>query len=165
MRTLALIGLGSNLGNRKANLDGAVEALRETPGITVQAISSFHETRPVGGPSGQGDYLNAAAALETTLDPFALLHRLQEVESNFGRVRAERWGPRSLDLDLLLYDDLVVETAELTVPHPAMSTRRFVLEPLAEISPTAVHPRTGRTIAEMIDDLNRNDEHVQERFR
>ncbi len=165
MTTLALIGLGSNVGDRKANLDGAVDALRETPEITVQAVSSYHETRPVGGPSGQGDYLNAAASLETSLDPYALLHRLQEVESQFGRVRTERWGPRILDLDLLLYDDLVVETSELTGPHPGMPARRFVLEPLAEIASTAVHPGTGRTIAELLDALNRSDEHGQERLR
>jgi 2-amino-4-hydroxy-6-hydroxymethyldihydropteridine diphosphokinase len=82
-----------------------------------------------------------------------------------GRVRTERWGPRTLDLDLLLYDDLTVETAELSIPHPRMTTRRFVLEPLTEIASSAVHPVTGRTVAEMLEDLNRSIDHGQERLR
>jgi 2-amino-4-hydroxy-6-hydroxymethyldihydropteridine diphosphokinase len=132
--------------------------LRQTPGINVQAVSSYHETVPVGGPSGQGAYLNAAASLKTTLDPFALLHRLQEIELRLGRARTERWGPRTLDLDLLLYNDLVLDTSELTVPHPRMGVRRFVLEPLAEIAAGAVCPVTGRTVARMLEDLRRNHE-------
>jgi 2-amino-4-hydroxy-6-hydroxymethyldihydropteridine diphosphokinase len=158
MSTQAFIALGSNLGDRKANLDGAMAALRETPGITVQAVSSYHQTKPVGGPSGQGAYLNAAAALETTLDPLTLLHRLQEIEQRLRRVRTERWGPRTLDMDLLLYDDLAVETPELTIPHPRMAVRRFVLEPLAEIASAAVCPVTGKTVAEMLGHLDQDNQ-------
>jgi 2-amino-4-hydroxy-6-hydroxymethyldihydropteridine diphosphokinase len=150
MGTLALIGLGSNLGDRKARLDAAVAALAEAPGIVLQAVSRYHETAPVGGPAGQGDYLNAAAAVETALEPLELLHVLQEIERRAGRVRTVHWGPRTLDLDLLLFGDRVIATDALQVPHPRMAERLFVLAPLAEIAPGAVDPVTGRTIAELL---------------
>jgi 2-amino-4-hydroxy-6-hydroxymethyldihydropteridine diphosphokinase len=150
MGTLALIGLGSNLGDRKAQLDAAVAALAAARGIVVQAVSGYHETAPVGGPECQGDYLNAAAAVETTLEPLELLHVLQEIERRAGRVRTVRWGPRTLDLDLLLFGDRVIESDELQVPHPRMAERLFVLAPLAEIAPGAVDPVTGQTIADLL---------------
>jgi 2-amino-4-hydroxy-6-hydroxymethyldihydropteridine diphosphokinase len=150
MITLALIGLGSNLGDRKAMLDGAVAALRDTPGVRVRAVSSYHETKPVGGPPGQGPFLNAAAALETTLDPFELLENLRRVEGRFGRTREVQWGPRTLDLDLLLFGDRIVETATLQIPHPRMAGRRFVLAPLVEIAPDVVEPVSGRTIRDLL---------------
>jgi 2-amino-4-hydroxy-6-hydroxymethyldihydropteridine diphosphokinase len=155
MSSIAAIGLGSNLGDRRAALDGAIAALTTSPGVLVRSVSSYHETEPVGGPSGQGDYLNAAASLETMLDPFALLHVLQEIEARFGRVRTVRHGERTLDLDLLLFDDRIIDTPELVVPHPRYSERRFVLEPLAEVAPTAIDPVTKRTVAEMLADLDR----------
>ncbi len=155
MPSLALLGLGSNLGDRRTALEGAIAALNTTPGVFVRQVSSFHETEPVGGPSGQGKYLNAAAAIETTLDPFALLHVLQEIETRFGRVRTVRFGERTLDLDLLLFEDRIIDTPELIVPHPRYAERRFVLEPLAEIAPAAVDPITKRTIAESLADLDR----------
>ena len=135
MHSLALIGLGSNLGDRPANLNGAISALGQVPGITVRQVSSFHETEPVGGPPGQGMFLNAVAVLETDLEPLPLLHVLQEIEARFGRQRTVRWGERTLDLDLLLFDDRIIDTPELCVPHPRMRTRRFVLEPLVEVAP------------------------------
>jgi 2-amino-4-hydroxy-6-hydroxymethyldihydropteridine diphosphokinase len=155
MATLALIGLGSNLGDRKAQLDAAVAALAAAPSVALRAVSRYHETAPVGGPEGQGDYLNAAAAVETTLEPLALLHVLQEIERRAGRVRTVRWGPRTLDLDLLLFGDRVIATGELQVPHPRMAERLFVLVPLAEIAPGAVDPVTGRTVAALLADLER----------
>jgi 2-amino-4-hydroxy-6-hydroxymethyldihydropteridine diphosphokinase len=155
MNCCALIGLGSNLGDRRATLLRALEELNTSAGISVKKVSSFHETEPVGGPPGQGPYLNAAACIETTLDPPSLLHLLQGIEDRNGRVRRVRWGERTLDLDLLLFDDRIVGTEELTIPHPRMAERRFVLEPLLEVAPRAVHPVTGRTVAEMIEDLNR----------
>jgi 2-amino-4-hydroxy-6-hydroxymethyldihydropteridine diphosphokinase len=150
MPSLALIGLGSNLGDRRAALEGAIAALGSTPKVVVRNVSSFQETEPVGGPPGQGMYLNAAAALETTLDPFALLRLLQGIEARFGRVRTVRHGERTLDLDLLLFADQVINTPELTVPHPEFAARRFVLAPLAEIAPEAVDPVSKRTIAELL---------------
>jgi 2-amino-4-hydroxy-6-hydroxymethyldihydropteridine diphosphokinase len=150
MGTVALIGLGSNLGDRKAQLDAAVAALAVAPGIELRTVSRYHETAPVGGPEGQGPYLNAAAAVETTLEPLELLRVLQEIERRAGRVRTVRWGPRTLDLDLLLFGDRVIATDALHVPHPLMAERLFVLAPLAEIAPGAVDPVTGRTVAELL---------------
>ena len=119
MGTLALIGLGSNLGDRKAILDGAVEQLRQTPELIVRSVSTYHETKPVGGPAGQGPFLNAAAALETTLEPIALLRRLQEIEADAGRVRSVRWGERTLDLDVLLFGDEIIDTPQAARASPA----------------------------------------------
>jgi 2-amino-4-hydroxy-6-hydroxymethyldihydropteridine diphosphokinase len=150
---IACIGMGSNLGNRRGTLEGAIAALARTKGIHVQKVSSFHETEPVGGPPGQAMYLNAAAVIETDLDPHRLLLVLEEIEAQFGRVRSVRWGERTLDLDLLLFGKQIVSTPELTVPHPRMRVRRFVLEPLAEIAPEIVDPITMRTIAEMLAEV------------
>ncbi len=143
------------MGDRRQTLEGAIRALSQVPGVVVQQVSSFLETEPVGGPAGQGMYLNAAAALETTLDPFELLRVLHQIEAWFGRVRTTRWGARSLDLDLLLFEDSIIATPELSVPHPWLTSRRFVLEPLAEIAPHAVEPVSKRTIAELLLDLGR----------
>ncbi len=154
MGTLALIGLGSNVGDRKAHLDGAIAALAATPGVTVRAVSSYHETAPVGGPPGQGAFLNAAAMIETALDPTTLLDVMRAIEAGAGRVRAVRWAERTLDLDLLLFGNLILDSAELTIPHPRMPVRHFVLAPLAEIAPAAVDPRTGRTVSELLADLD-----------
>jgi 2-amino-4-hydroxy-6-hydroxymethyldihydropteridine diphosphokinase len=154
MPSLALIGLGSNLGDRETILKGALTALGDTPGVLIRKVSSFHETEPVGGPPGQGMFQNAAAALETTLDPFGLLHLLQEVEARFGRTRTVRWGERTLDLDLLFFDDRIIDTPELRIPHPRVAVRRFVLEPLAEVAPESVDPITKRTIRGMLADLD-----------
>jgi 2-amino-4-hydroxy-6-hydroxymethyldihydropteridine diphosphokinase len=153
MGSSALIGLGSNLGDRRANLNGAITALREAPGVAFRRVSAFHETEPVGGPPGQGKYLNAVALVETDLLPVALLHVLEEIEARFGRERTVRWGARTLDLDLLVFDDRIIETPELEIPHPRMRTRRFVLEPLVEVVPEAVDPVTGRPFAAILADL------------
>jgi 2-amino-4-hydroxy-6-hydroxymethyldihydropteridine diphosphokinase len=153
MSCLALIGLGSNLGDRRLHLNAAIVALSETPGVAVLEVSSFHDTDPVGGPAGQGKFLNAVALIETTLDPIPLLRVLQEIEVRFGRVRTVQWGPRTLDLDLLLYADRVIQTPELSIPHPRINERRFVLEPLVEVSPAAVDPITKRAFADILADL------------
>jgi 2-amino-4-hydroxy-6-hydroxymethyldihydropteridine diphosphokinase len=155
MTSRALVGLGGNLGNRRQILEGAIRALADVPGVTVQRVSSFLETEPVGGPPEQGMYLNAAIAIETTLGPFELLGVLQQIEARFGRARTVYWGPRTLDLDLLLYDDRIMDTPSLSVPHPGLKSRMFVLEPLAEIAPFAVDPVSKRTIAELLADLKR----------
>jgi len=155
MSSLALIGLGSNLGDRQATLEAAIAALGRAPGVLIRNVSSFHETEPVGGPPGQGMFLNAAAALETTLDPFQLFRLLEDVETRFGRVRTVLWGERTLDLDLLLFGAWIIDTPRLTVPHPRLTTRRFVLEPLMEIAPAAVDPVTKQTIAVVLANLGR----------
>jgi 2-amino-4-hydroxy-6-hydroxymethyldihydropteridine diphosphokinase len=135
--TRAYLALGSNLGDRVAHLQQAVDGLAGTPGIEVVAVSRVYETTPVGGPP-QGDYLNAVAALETALSPRELLAVAQRLEAAAGRVRAERWGPRSLDVDLLIVGDAHVSEPDLVVPHPRLRERRFVLVPLADVAPELV---------------------------
>jgi 2-amino-4-hydroxy-6-hydroxymethyldihydropteridine diphosphokinase len=149
----AYIALGSNLGDRAATLLAAVRELNATPGIQITRLSKFHDTAPVGGPADQPRFLNAAAELTTTLDPAQLLAALFAVEQKFGRVRRDKDGPRTLDLDLLLYDDLVRPDPDPVVPHPRMHTRRFVLAPLAEIAAAVVVAGTGKTVRQLLTDL------------
>jgi 2-amino-4-hydroxy-6-hydroxymethyldihydropteridine diphosphokinase len=154
MPHLAFIALGSNLGHREKNITAALTALQATREIEVVRVSSLYETEPVGGPPGQGAYLNAAAALQTSLDPDRLLSVCLRIEESLGRRRGPRHGPRPIDLDLLLYDDLVHAGAELTIPHPLMHERRFVMEPLAEIAPDQRHPILHQTAREILDALS-----------
>jgi 2-amino-4-hydroxy-6-hydroxymethyldihydropteridine diphosphokinase len=146
---VAYVGLGSNLGDRRATLEGAVAALGGAPGVCVLRVSSFHETEPVGGPP-QPRYVNAVAEVETELGPRALLETLLGVEARFGRTRRERWGPRTLDLDLLLHGNRVVDEPGLVVPHPRMHERAFVLAPLCELVPEGRHPAMGRTWSDLL---------------
>ena len=149
----AYIGLGANLGSRGKTLQAALAELGRCKGVRVVRVSSFIDTEPVGGPAGQPRYLNAAAELRTTLAPEELLAVLRQVEDAFGRTREQHWGPRTLDLDLLLYQDRVIATPALQVPHPRMHERRFVLEPLCQIAPDAVHPVLGKTVRRLLEEL------------
>jgi 3-oxoacyl-[acyl-carrier protein] reductase len=162
----AYIALGSNLGDRRALLDEAIARLRLQPGIEVISVSSHHETEPVGGPAEQGKYLNAAAQLRTTLTALQLLHVLQAVETQLGRVRTERFGARTIDLDLLLYGSEALNIQEvgcdLIVPHPRLHERLFVLEPLVEIAPLAVHPLLQCTAKDLLERLKRPRESRRE---
>jgi len=146
------IGIGSNVGDRAAHLAQAREALASLAGTKLVAFSRIYETAPVG-PVPQGEYLNAAAELDTQLEPLDLLDKLRAIEAGSGRAAESqrvKWGPRTLDLDILLYDDRVIASDRLHVPHPHMHGRRFVLEPLADIAPEARHPTAGATIRELL---------------
>ena len=149
----ALIALGSNLGDREGNLRAALAALAAVDGVRVLRVSAFIETDPVGGPV-QGRYLNGAAVLETLLPPMELLNAMLAAESIAGRTRdGLRWGPRTADLDLLLYGDLGIDVPGLTLPHPRMHERRFVLVPASEVADEWVHPLLRRSIRSLLEDV------------
>jgi 2-amino-4-hydroxy-6-hydroxymethyldihydropteridine diphosphokinase len=155
---LAAIALGSNLGDSQATLTSALQQLAEMPGIEVKTQSSWYQTAAVGPP--QPDYLNGCAVLAVKHAPLALLEILLKVENQFGRVRREHWGPRTLDLDLLLYDDLILATPTLELPHPRMRERAFVLVPLAEIAPAWVEPVSGHAIADLVKTVDCTGVHL-----
>src|SRR5262249_34847168 len=151
-RVRATIGLGSNLGDREANLRQALEHLAQTPDTAVVRASSLYDTEPVGVEE-QPHFLNAVAQLETQLSPQQLLWNLKLIERRLGRVRTQRWGPRTIDLDLLLYEDLVLDEDDLQIPHPELAKRSFVLVPLVELDPLLVHPATGETMLALLQKL------------
>ncbi len=150
MPVTAYIGLGSNMGDRTGACRKALELLSRA-GI-VTAVSSFYCTEPVGYKE-QDEFINAAAAIVTDLSPHDLLLACREIENRLGRIRVIRWGPRALDLDLLLYGSSVVNLPDLTIPHPQMSLRGFVLIPLCEIAPRVVHPILNKTIEQLLREL------------
>jgi 2-amino-4-hydroxy-6-hydroxymethyldihydropteridine diphosphokinase len=147
MGVTAYLGLGSNLGDRLANLQDAVDLLVREPGLRVAASSRVWETAPVGGPP-QPDYLNAVLRIETDRSPSELLDACRRVESSLGRVRLERWGPRTIDVDLLLYDEATVDEPDLVVPHPRIAERAFVILPLLELEPDPALP-DGRRLKDV----------------
>ena len=149
----ALVALGANLGDRAATLAEAVNLLAARPEITNLRASRWYETAPVGGPGGQGAFLNGAVAFDTSLAPETLLDVLQSIETRLGRERGQRWAARTIDLDLLLYGDLAIHTPRLTVPHPRMAFRRFVLEPAAEVAAESWHPGLGRSVGQLLANL------------
>jgi 2-amino-4-hydroxy-6-hydroxymethyldihydropteridine diphosphokinase len=145
------IGLGSNLGDSRSMLTGAIERLKKHPQIELIAVSRWYLTAPIGPP--QPDYLNGCATIKTNLEPLDLLNTLHSIESEFGRIRQEIWGARTLDLDLLFYDDLIIDLPTLQIPHPRMLERAFVLVPLAEIAPNWLEPKSRDSIASILDRL------------
>ncbi|MFI6209276.1 2-amino-4-hydroxy-6-hydroxymethyldihydropteridine diphosphokinase [Streptomyces sp. NPDC051041] len=151
----AVISLGSNLGNRLETLQGAVDALEDTPGVRVKAVSPVYETEPWGvEPGSQPSYFNAVVLLKTTLPPSSLLERAHAVEEAFRRVRDERWGPRTLDIDIVAYADVVSDDPRLTLPHPRAHERAFVLAPWHDLEPGALLPGRG-AVADLLDAVTR----------
>jgi 2-amino-4-hydroxy-6-hydroxymethyldihydropteridine diphosphokinase len=146
------VALGSNLGDSLFILEAAIETLAETQGINLLAKSNWYQTKPVGPP--QPDYLNGCILLQVQMIPDLLLKILLKIENKFGRVRNEKWGARTLDLDILLYGNQVINTPGLQIPHPRMRDRAFVLVPLAEIAPDWVEPVSGFAIKELVKDVD-----------
>ena len=149
---LAYIGFGSNIGDRLKHLQNAIHALSKMEGIVLEQISSIYKTAPVGY-EAQGQFLNGVAAIQTSLSPLSLLQTLKDIETVIGRQHRIRWGPREIDLDILIYGDLCVQTEELVIPHPEMHLRGFVLVPLAEIAPNLVHPVFQESIQTLLNRL------------
>ncbi|HSU67064.1 MAG TPA: 2-amino-4-hydroxy-6-hydroxymethyldihydropteridine diphosphokinase [Tepidisphaeraceae bacterium] len=150
----AFVALGANLGDRAGNIAAALDRLRGIEGIRVIRVSHLLQNPAVGGPPDSPAFLNGVAEIETTLSPRELLMRLLDVEHDLGRERHAKWAPRNIDLDLILYGNEVVDEQDLKVPHPRMHERRFVLQPLAQLAPDAVHPILRRTASELLYDLD-----------
>ena len=151
-QTQVAIALGSNLGESLATLENAIQTLAKTDGIILTSYSSWYTTKPVGPP--QPNYLNGCALLKVELNPQELLKTLLSIEQKFGRVRKEHWGARTLDLDLILYGDLILDTPNLQIPHPRMRERAFVLVPLAEIAPNWLEPVSNKKIIELLKEVD-----------
>jgi 2-amino-4-hydroxy-6-hydroxymethyldihydropteridine diphosphokinase len=160
MAVIAYIGLGSNLGDREAALRRAVEMLAGMPGTKVLRVSSIYRTQPVGK-TDQPEFLNMAAEVGTGLEPRELMAFLRGIEKKLGRMRGERWGPRTIDLDILFYEDRVLREPDLEIPHPRINQRAFVLEPLSELVPDLVDPITGKTVSQILAGLDRRGQRVE----
>ena len=156
----SLIGLGANLEHREKVLRDVVRQLEKLPHVNIVGLSRVYETTPVGGPDGQSVFLNAAVLIESNFKSPDLLTELHKLETAFGRTRDTRWGPRVLDLDLLLHDDVVSDSPKLTLPHPRMTFRRFVLHPACDVAADMIHPATGHTLGQLLNHLNQTPNHI-----
>jgi 2-amino-4-hydroxy-6-hydroxymethyldihydropteridine diphosphokinase len=149
--SIVYIGFGTNIGDREDNYDQAIKELNVADGVSVSRASRLHEYPPMGPP--QPDYLNGAIEISTTLRPAELLAELNRIEAALGRERVIHWGPRTVDLDILFWGDLILNTETLTIPHPGACERLFVLEPLVEIAPDLADPRSGQKVSEILASL------------
>lgn len=156
---VAYLGLGSNLGNRRENLDSAVRRLDEQNEISVTNRSSLYETEPYGK-TDQPDFINMCIEIETRISPLDLLENVLSIEHELGRVRTEVWGPRTIDIDILLYEDLELSLDDLSIPHSEMHKRAFVLDPLSEIAGGRVHPELNKTIQTLKEELEAGEKNV-----
>ena len=156
----AYIGFGSNLGDRLNNCRDAIGALGALPSCSLLKTSSFYETSPVGLVK-QPAFINGVVLLETAEDAHCLFRQMLKIEKTLGRIRTLKWGPRSIDLDLLFFDDQIINTPELSVPHPFLHERRFVLEPLNEVAPNFRHPFLDKSVADLLHNLRDGDQWVE----
>lgn len=153
---MIILALGTNIGNKEQNLKTALEQL-ELHGIIVKQASKIYETEPLG-PQNQDDYLNMAIDVETKLEPLELLQTLKKIEKNMGREKTIHWGPRIIDIDIIFYNDVVIESKELTIPHKEMHKRNFVLEPVIEITKDTIHPVLKKSIKTLQNELKTSDQ-------
>ncbi|MCA9240590.1 MAG: 2-amino-4-hydroxy-6-hydroxymethyldihydropteridine diphosphokinase, partial [Planctomycetales bacterium] len=160
-----LVAIGANLGDARQNIQAALAMLAGVPGVGTLRVSPLHETAPVGGPPDQPRFVNAAACFETPLAVGALLRQMQLVEQRLGRERRERWAARAIDLDLLLYDELILQEQECQIPHPRLSFRPFVLSPAVEVAADAMHPLLGKTLTQLLNQLESGGQFVELRAR
>ena len=159
---LAYIGFGSNIGERLTYIQNSLHSLSGVEGITLKTISSIYKTQPVGNVA-QDDFLNGVVSLETSLSPHTLLHTLKDIEISIGRQHRTHWGPREIDMDILIYNDLCLQTPDLTIPHPEMHLRRFVLAPLAEIAPNLSHPVLNKSILSLLLSVNDDNSVIKDK--
>jgi 2-amino-4-hydroxy-6-hydroxymethyldihydropteridine diphosphokinase len=153
------IGLGSNLGDRQKNIDDAIQMLAQLEGTRIVKSTDSLQTKPLG-PADQNDFLNAAAKIQTILEPKQLLDNIKNIEKKLGRKNTKRWGPRSIDIDILLYNDQIINTEHLTIPHPQMHLRTFVLDSLCRLDPDIIHPLLGLNVKSLKSRLNGNDYYI-----
>jgi len=157
-----LLAFGANLGDPRSQILDAWSRLGQIPGVHCRCLSSFYVTEPVGGPTNQPDFLNCAGLVDTELSPEQFLDAILEIESAMGRQRTEHWGPRIIDIDILLFGDCVIQTDRLTIPHPRMYERSFVLDPATEITPEMIHPLLGKSVAELKQGFHRSFLHADD---
>lgn len=154
-KVISYLGLGSNIGNTKDNLDSAIKILNESKNCNILQVSSFYKTKPVGV-TNQPDFLNAVVKIETQLSPEELLKLINSIENKLGRIRTIKWGPRTIDIDILIYGNIIINKENLVIPHPAMMERSFVLEPLSEIEPNMIMPN-GENISDVLGRIRKTD--------
>ena len=157
----SLIGLGANLNHRVKVLRTAIDRLTAFSGVTLCGVSQVYETQPVGGPGEQNAFLNAAVLIESYHDPTSLLSLLKKLEASCGRTIGVRWGPRTVDLDLLLHDDVNTVSSDLILPHPRMAFRRFALHPACDIASDMIHPITGQTLQQLLNHLDNTENYIE----
>jgi len=155
----AFVGIGSNIGDRMGNCLKAISMINDVDGCSVIKRSSFYRTEPIGY-KDQNWFVNCIILVETKFSPYELLMQLQEIEKSMGREKGIKWGPRLIDLDIIMYDNLIMDNGKLTIPHPLMHKRRFVLIPMNEIAPSVIHPVLNKTIKEILNSLSEDGQAV-----
>ena len=150
------LGLGSNVDDRELFINSAIEQIDDNNKCDIIEVSSFYETRPYGI-TDQGNFVNAVCLISTSLEPIKLFRMIKLIEEQVGRIKRERWGPREIDIDIIFYDDLIIESEELSIPHTDLTNRAFVLLPVIELNPSIIHPKTKKLLKDYLDTSKEND--------